>query len=65
MADNTALRSNILIALNWRSVQDGVAFFGWGVIFLERGSGSGLCPDSRDVADWCGFFIVCFGVVRG
>ena len=27
MADNTALRSNILIALNWRSVQDGVAFF--------------------------------------
>ena len=65
MADNTALRSNILIALNWRSVQDGVAFLWMGGNFLECGSGSGLCPDSRGGADWCGFFIVCFGVVRG
>ena len=32
-------------------------FLGMGVnFFLERGSGSGLCPDGRGVADGCGFF---------
>ena len=30
--------------------------YGWVLIFLERGFGSGPCPDCRGVADWCGFF---------
>ena len=28
-----------------------------GLIFGERGSGSGLCLDGRGVADWCGFLL--------
>ena len=39
-------------------VVGGDVFWGWVLIFWERGSGSGLCPDGRGVADWYGFF--CF-----
>ena len=31
--------------------------FWMGLDFFERGFGSGLCPDGRGVADWCGFFL--------
>ena len=39
----------------------GCSFFGWVLIFLERGSRSGLCPVFRGVADWCGFFLAVGG----
>ena len=44
MADNTALRSNILIALNWRSVQDGVAFLWMGGNFVGTRIRVGALP---------------------